>query len=214
MAAGTLTKPQLSALFNILTHAETYSEIEAFKHPHAVTNYGYPFVARDVGDDKGAVLPVKSPVLQILLVRFVLPLPGIRDLSPDFWSVLVQGLLTKLADAELSESYDKGAIGTRKTLATGSSAVIEALARGCLGGYAPIPAKLGSVNGVTEDEGKKGLKSGVGNKKDLEAAWDELLRGLIHGDMIDELCDWLKETDDLNAHSPLVDSAVEYSLIQ
>ncbi len=32
---------QLHALFDILTHAETYREIEGFKHADAVAEYGY-----------------------------------------------------------------------------------------------------------------------------------------------------------------------------
>ncbi|PHH82896.1 hypothetical protein CDD83_3150 [Cordyceps sp. RAO-2017] len=45
--------------------------------------------------------PTTMPLLQTLLAHLVLPLPGVRDLPPEFWSVRVQGLLARLAAADL-----------------------------------------------------------------------------------------------------------------
>lgn len=203
-SSPSLSDPQLKALLNILTHAETYNEIQAFKNPEATSRHGYPFTSPTVNGDcndpggKYRGEGSDAPLLQLLLVKLVLGLPGIRHLHPEFWSLRVQGLLTKLAEADLSESYDKGAIGTRKTLATASSSIIEALARGFLGGcprrMEPSPAN---------DNGERSL----------DEAWDEFVEGLIHGDLIDELCDWLSETDDVEALSPLVQEAAEYAII-
>ena len=207
MDPAPLTKSQLHALFNILTHAETYSEIEAFKHPDAVHHYGYPFAPPPAGgsdDGKTPDADVTSPLLQTLLVKLVLPIPGIRDLPPDFWNVRVQGILAKLAEEDLSESYDKGAIGTRKTLATGASALIEMFARGCLGGY-PKDEAVNHMNGNGNGE-KKG--------KSLEDSWEEFIQGLVHGELIDELQQWLTRTEDLEGYSELVEAAADYAIIK
>ncbi|KOS16961.1 Uncharacterized protein ESCO_004644 [Escovopsis weberi] len=69
------------------------------------------------GEDSEKANESRSPLLQMLLERIVLPFPGVRELPPDFWGVRVQGLLARFGEAGLSESYDKGAMGTRKTLA-------------------------------------------------------------------------------------------------
>jgi len=249
-----LSDEQLNALFNILTHEEAYAEIEGFKFPDAVAQYGYPFTDPDSeryargeptqngvngvdGHPDGTNgVPTNStldsgkrpgpspgsPLLQTLLLKFVLPLPGIGDLDHSFWNVRVRGLLTKLADAGLSESYDKGAVGTRKTLATAASAVIEAVARGCLGGY-PKAHKQSSGESTEKENGHRNGHATQNRSnghvsaemsRPVNEAWDELLQGLIHGDLIDELCDWLSKTDDLEAHSPLVKEAAEYAIIQ
>lgn len=121
-----LTPSQSHALFDILTHRETYTEIEDFKQPGAISQYGPPFQ-----DD---IAKSQSPILQTLLSKFALKLPGLRDVSPEFWKVRVESLIKELAQVELSESYDKGVLGIRKTLATAIAALIEYPARGCLEG--------------------------------------------------------------------------------
>lgn len=195
-----LTARQLTSLFDILTHAETASEVESFRHPSAIANYGPPFAARD--DARPAVT---SPLLQTLLVRLVLPAPGLRDLPPDFWGS-VQGLLAGLAGSGLSESYDKGSVGTRRTLGAGCSALFEGLARGCLGGY-PRSGLLGA--NAREENGGCGGDEGA-----LESGWDEFVRGVVHGDLVDGVCEWLEGTDDLEGYSPVVEAAAEYAIIK
>lgn len=194
-----LTPLQLTSLFDILTHAEAASEVESFKHPSAIANYGPPFSAPD---DPGPA--VTSPLLQTLLLRLLVPAPGIRDLQPEFWSS-VQGILAGLADSGLSESYEKGSVGTRRTLGAGGSAVFEGLARGCLGGY-PRSGLLSEANGsgerCEEEEGR------------LEAAWNEFVRGVIHGDLVDGVCEWLEGTDDLEGYSPVIQGAAEYAILK
>lgn len=253
-----LTPAQIRALFDILTHRETYSEIEGFKRPDAVTRYGYPFaretiipapassrsggtstpltttsrttsrptsrpasrapsrageaaaVSAGVGaisldeegggedeDDKSS-----SPVLQTLFTRIVLTLPWLRDLPPDFWNTRVQGILARFAEAELSESYDKGSLGLRKTLATGSSALIEMAGRGILGRVKR--AESNTENGEHEYD--------FGRAEDLERAWDDAIQGLVYGDLVESACAHMTKTDDLEAHSPTIKGAALYSV--
>ncbi|PNY27521.1 Uncharacterized protein TCAP_02554 [Tolypocladium capitatum] len=246
------------ALFDILTHHETYAEIEAFKSPDAVTNYGFPFARRTVapaqqqqqqqqlagrwwrgpsttttpvatapstpragtpvpfadtaskpgsepedGEDEPQQLS-SSPLLQTLLTQFVLPLPGVRTLPREFWSVRVQGLMARLGEAELSESYDKGAVGTRKTLATGASAVIEMLGRAALGGV-----ERAHESADNEARGEYDYY----RAEDLVRAWEDVVQGLVYGDLVDGLFDHLARTEDLEGYSPAVKAAADYALI-
>ncbi|GKT83722.1 conserved fungal protein [Colletotrichum tofieldiae] len=168
-----LDAEQIKALFNILTHFETYHEIEEFKKPETVSNYGYPF-AQSAGAGAGPGVTYASessaPLLQSLFTRFVLKLPGVSTFAPEFWNVQVQGILTNLAEADLSESYDKGALGIRKTLATASSTVIETYS--------------------------------LESARDLAHAWDDAMHDLVYEDLCDDLLDHLAETDDFDSHSP------------
>lgn len=246
-----LTAEQTAALFDILTHHETYREIEGFKSAQAVINYGFPFTRtpkavaslsggksatatpastapstprtrtpappEDEEEDDNLVEngqhgePSTSPILQSLLTRMVLPLPGVRDLPRDFWSVRVQGLLSRLGDAELSESYDKGALGTRKMLATGSSGLIEMIARGTLGG---VRSTGRGREGDVENSKKVDDFYDHTKAEDLERAWDDIVEALVYGDLVDDMVEYFAKTDDLEAHSPAVKAAAEYAIIQ
>jgi hypothetical protein len=204
MSSSELSPEQIRALFDILTHHEAYSEITDFRFPETVARYGHPF--RPGGDDVRQDTEAGksgSPLLQLLFTRLVLTMPGVSSLPDDFWSVRVQGLLSKLAEAGLSESYDKGALGTRKTLATAASAIIEAVARGVLGGY---PEKLGPAPREGVEADKDALR--------LVHAFDRNVRDLIHGSLIDETFDWMKEHDNLEDHSENMKGAVDYCILQ
>ncbi|KAF2400296.1 hypothetical protein EJ06DRAFT_477353 [Trichodelitschia bisporula] len=189
----TLSPQQVHALFDILTQNETFAEIEKFKYPGAIHNYGVPF-----GLDKGA--SSTSPILQALLKKFVLELPGLRDVTPDFWRKRCEPLVEKFGAAGLSDSYDKGTIGSRRTLATAAATLIEYPARGCLGG---LPRRQ-SVEGREYDPNEV---------QDVVDAWDEFLQRLVYGDLIDELFDKTAVSDKLEDHSDLVLAAHEYMLI-
>lgn len=241
-----LTAEQIRALFDILTHRETYAEIEGFKYPDAVTSYGYPFSKETIipppgrsggttpfslsaapsrartpvpaeeagvsagvgklslGDGEKAEVEEKSrsPVLQTLFTRFVLTLPWMKDLPQGFWATRVQGILSRFAEAELSESYDKGSLGLRKTLATGSSALLEMVGRGALGRV------------KREDKPDSEKKYDYSRAEDLERAWDDAMQGLIYGDLVESACAHMVHTDDLEAHSPTIKGAALYSLYQ
>ncbi|KAG5665713.1 hypothetical protein KAF25_009838 [Fusarium avenaceum] len=250
MTSATLASEQVHALFDILTHHETYAEIQGFKSPDTVKSYGYPFTRSTVEpqptqsappstgwrswagtpsnsrpgtpktgaakDGKGSLSnedekeePSSSPILQAMLIRFILKLPGMRDLPREFWSVRVQGLLMRLGEAELSESYDKGALGTRKVLSTGSSGLIEMVSRGVLGGV-----KRAQQTEKTSDK-KEGQKAEYDRTKasDLVKAWDDVVEGLVYGDLVDEMFGHFSKTADLESHSPVIGAAAEYAII-
>ncbi|TDZ31357.1 Uncharacterized protein C8035_v005961 [Colletotrichum spinosum] len=198
-----LNAEQTSALFNILTHFETYNEIEGFKQPETVSNYGYPFAAVPPKAGEAVVYAPEStsPLLQSLFTRFVLAVPGVSSFTPEFWNVRVQGILKKFAEVDLSESYEKGALGIRKTLATASSTVIETVARGQIGG------------GPVSDSAKRSINYDLNKAEDLSRAWDDSMTDLVYGDFCDELLDHLAKTDDFQSHSPQVAAACDYILV-
>ncbi|EWC44577.1 hypothetical protein DRE_06658 [Drechslerella stenobrocha 248] len=190
-----LTAGQAHALLDILTHCETYSaEIELFKTPGVISHYGPPFQPESTIS--------KTPLLQKLFSTFVVPIPGLRDVEPEFWTKRVQPLVDDLAKANLSESYDKGGMGIRKTLATAISALIEYPARGVLGG---LPGRdLEYDPSHTYD---------VRNQQDLADAFRQFLQQVVYGDLLDELFDKAAESDDLQAHSQMVIAAHQHIVV-
>ncbi|OIW24687.1 hypothetical protein CONLIGDRAFT_623633 [Coniochaeta ligniaria NRRL 30616] len=201
--SSALTSPQLHALFDILTHYQTYAEVESFKHPNTIAHYGRPFVlTSDSTASESKFAPESSaPLLASFLRSIVLPLPGVRDLSSDFWSVRLQGILVKLAEAELSESYDKGAVGTRKTLATVASVIQETLLRGTLGGF-----PKGSKRDLSRSYD-------ASNAEDLSEAWEDAVHELVYGDLVDELFDCAIQEESLEHHSPAIKAASDYIIL-
>lgn len=188
-----LTPEQSSALFDILTHHETYKEIENFKNPDAIHNYGPPF--------QDSVPSSQSPILQSLLAKFVLKLPGLRDVKPSFWSGQVDKIIQELCEAELSESYDKGILGIRKTLATAISALIEYPARGALGGFPDAkPAEPREYD--------------VSNPEDVLQAWKDCIQQIVYGDLVDKLFAHAAKTDDLTQHEPVVQGMHEFIVVK
>lgn len=201
MSSAFLTAPQLRALFDILVHHETYAEVEYFKNPEAIDRYGYPFNANflDGGDTGGG--KSYTPLLQLLLTRVILPVPGVRDLSPEFWNVKFRGIMLRLCEADLSESYDKGTLGSRKRLATAASVIHEGITRGLLAG-------------VLEGRGAD-LQNPYNHKtaSGLVNAWHVSVHQLVYGNLVDELFDHLTTTNDFEAHSPAIKAAVDYAII-
>ncbi|VBB79803.1 Putative protein of unknown function [Podospora comata] len=200
----TLTSTQLHALLDILTHHETYAEVESFKHPATISGYGYPFAQRTKNDSTSAptyATDSSSPLLAGVLRTIVLSFPGIRDLPPEFWHQKFQGILEKLAEANLSESYDKGSLGARKTLATAASSIHEVVSRGILGGL--------------EQGEKRNLKGNYDRSQaeDLERAWEDAVHELLYGNLIDELFRCAAEQKSLEEHSSGVQAAVDYIII-
>ncbi|KAI1828172.1 hypothetical protein F4861DRAFT_489004 [Xylaria intraflava] len=195
-----LTPPQLEALLDILIHHETYAEVQSFQDAEAIENYGWPFISCD---DGGRPVephrPSSSPLLQLVLTRLLLQAPAIKDLSAEFWPAKFKGIMKKFGDADLSDSYDKGTLGTRKRLATAASVIHEALTRGLLLG----------VSCLTLPD----LQRPVDRRKaeDLTGAWQDCIRQLVYGNLIDEIFDQLTQTAELESHSPAVEGAVEYA---
>ena len=190
---ASLTPEQSKALFDVLTHWETYKEIEDFKYPGAIHNYGPPF------QDEST--KIQAPILQSLLCKFVLPLPGMRDVSPEFWKEYVENLIQDLSEAELSESYDKGFLGIRKTLATAISALVEYPARGSLGGF-------------PKQERDPNREYDVNDPEDVLQAWKDCIQEIVYGDLIDRTIAKVEESDDLLQHEPMVQGLHEFIIVK
>ncbi|KAI4687407.1 hypothetical protein J4E81_008257 [Alternaria sp. BMP 2799] len=189
-----LTPAQTHALFDILIHHQVYSEIEAFKYPHTIDQYGYPFRKADG-------VQSTSPLLQNMLNKFALCNPAIRNFGESWWSDKIQTLVARMAEAELSESYDKGAIGSRKALATAASSIAEYVARGMLGGYSATKKK----------ESKK--EYDTSKPEDVIQGFEELVKDAIYGDALDDLYEKVKATPRLEDHSSSLQAAHEYMLL-
>lgn len=193
MASETLSSVQLHALYDILTHHQSYKEVAALKLTNTITNFGLPLQEKSTGTPS-------SPLIQILLKRFVLIFPGLRDVSPTFWHQRIEPLFAALAGSDLSESYDKGSIGTRKTLATAGAAMVEYCARGSLGGY---PKR--EVNGDRDYDAT--------NPDDVYQAWNDFLQQIVYGDGFDKMFEKVATTDQLTDHEPLVQATHEYVFV-
>ncbi|KAK4155634.1 PX-associated-domain-containing protein, partial [Chaetomidium leptoderma] len=202
-APETLTSSQLHALFDILTHHETYAEVELFKDPATISKYGYPFAPHATESSAAPSYAADSaaPLLAGVLRSIVLPFPGVRDLPPEFWHLRFQAVLEKLADGGLSESYDKGSLGTRKTLATAASAIHEAVSRGILGGV---------KNGESSDLHREYDRS---KAQDLVRAWEDAVQELVYGNLIKEIFTCAAEKQSLEEHSPGIQAAADYVII-
>ncbi|KAH8885402.1 hypothetical protein GQ53DRAFT_354439 [Thozetella sp. PMI_491] len=199
--APVLTATQLHALFDVLTHHQTYTEVERFKLPNTIAGYGYPFGTAVAGEEVSHAPVSSAPLLASLFRPVVLPIPGVRDLPLEFWNARFQGILATLGEADLSESYDKGTLGTRKTLATAASVVHESVSRGCLGG---VP------QGGTRD--LHGTYDST-QASEVVRAWDDVIHELVYGSLVDELFDYAAEKGSLEEHSPAVQLAVDYIII-
>ncbi|KAF2455916.1 PX-associated-domain-containing protein [Lineolata rhizophorae] len=249
-AAAELTPARLHALFDILTHAQTYAEIERFKHPETIDYYGHPFDVKPSSSRNDASSAPKSasttaapittppttepsaPILQSLLQKFALRLPGLRDVSPAFWQERLQTLMRELGAAELSESYDKGQLSLRRTLATAFSAIFEYAARGAFGGFDRRDFNLAvAMKGMAvedermdnqrkEDEKgnagegeEKDQKYDMGCPEDVLRGWNDFAHNLIYGGLMDEMFERAAQTDNLEEHGELVQVAHEYILV-
>jgi PX-associated len=195
MTSTILDPNQNSALLDILSHAEVYSEIRDFREQGTLAKYGPPF-------DSLTGEISKSPSLQTLLSKFVLTLPGLRDVSRAFWQEHVYAIIEDFEKAELSESFDKGNLGIRKTLATAASVLIEYLVRGVFGGLEKLVGRDGYYEYDTTDS------------EDLSKGFRDFIHQAVYGDIIDDLMAKAAETDKLSEHLPVVQAAHEYILVK
>ncbi|KAI0835672.1 PX-associated-domain-containing protein [Hypoxylon sp. FL0890] len=201
MTSAALSSQQLRALLDILVHHETYSEVQTFKHPDAIDQYGYPFQTSTKTQSDGKNGRSSSPLLQLLFTRLVLPIPGIRDLPSEFWATKFRNIMRRFGEAELSESYDKGTLGSRKRLASAASVIHEGITRGLLSG---IP---------NDNPPDLHGKYDIHNADDLARAWDDVVQHLVYGDLLNELFDHFTKTPNLEEHSPAVEAAVNFAII-
>ncbi|KAJ3473686.1 hypothetical protein NLG97_g10182 [Lecanicillium saksenae] len=255
-----LTPEQTHALFDILTHHETYSEIEAFKSTDGVLTHGFPFrnekqqaraaQRRDIpapaptssggggltgfamslwgrSGSSGATPTPSAPdsprvytpeVADLSLgsdasdaegdeedANTLSALPGHAAAHIDVCHAAArhQDTAEGFLGADLSESYDKGTMGARKTLSSGSGSVIEMISRGFLGG---VGRKSDDDAGKPTAEDLKKKEYDVQNGQDLVRAWEDVLDGLVYGDLVDNLYDYLAKTDKLEEHSAAVEA--------
>ncbi|KAG9101637.1 hypothetical protein FRC06_002760 [Ceratobasidium sp. 370] len=182
--SGALSPAQAHALFNFLTHTQTLAELQSLKVPGRVSNSGPPFDPR-LGPKVSDVPPL--PILNYLLRRLALTLPGFQDVPLTVWSQDAQAILEGLAAQDLSDSFDKGAISKRKILGFAVVVVAEYAIRGALGG---VPGR---------DRHQRTAKTDwdPNNPEDVLLAWDELIYGFAYGTQMEELVEWVVKTDDL-----------------
>jgi hypothetical protein len=188
-----ISEAQLSTLLDILTHAETYTEIRDFRYPGSLSAYGPPFIA-------SPGKPSTSPALQALVDRFLLNLPGLQDLPKEWWQVQIQDIIENLEKANLSESYDKGSVGSRKTLATAISALIEYPVRGTYNGF----PKIKELNRQYDTT----------NADDLSRSFRDFMNDIIYGSALEDVVQKAAETDNLADHEPLIQSVHEFILVK
>lgn len=194
MTSESLDPRCLHALLDILSHREVYAEIEDFKTPGILDNYGSPFTTQSA--------PSGSPALQALVSKFCLVLPGLKDVDDAFWTQRVVGLIQAFQEADLSESYDKGNIGIRKTLATAISALLEYPVRGVFAGF----------NEPSEEDLRR--QYDTSKAEDLQCAFRDFMHQMVYGDMIDQMFKRVGETPKLSEHPQLVQAAHEYILVK
>lgn len=188
-----LTTAQSAALLDILTHYNTYAEIRDFRHPGSLKQYGPPFKSSSGQEST-------SPALQTLVSKFVLSLPAIKDLSDDFWENKCFDIIENLEKSNLSESYDKGVIGSRKTLATAISALIEYPVRGVYGGFTKTQDLDHSYDLTDAD--------------DLNRSFRDFMNECVYGNALDDLVKKIVETDNLDEHEPLTRAVHEFLLVK
>lgn len=128
----------------------------------------------------------------------MLPLPGLQDAPTTFWSGNVAEMATALAEANLSESYDKSAIGIRRTLSTAGASILEVVSRGFLGGFAS----------GREDSHRQTYN--LDDAAEVRHGWEDFVQGCVSGDMLDSIFAKTAATEKLSDHEPVVQAAHEH----
>ena len=193
MTTEQLTSDHAHALFDILSNAETYQEIRDFRSPGSLDKYGPPFEA-------SPKIPSSFPALQALVSRFLLNLPGLRDLRQEFWKVQCATIIENFEKAGLSESYDKGILGSRKTVATAISALIEYPVRGTYGGFRRLK--------------ETGPPYDLTNAEDLARSFRDFMNECTYGNGLADLIAKAAETDKLVEHDQIIQAVHEFVLVK
>lgn len=188
-----LTPFQLEALFNILTHAQSSSEVRDLRYETLMPQFGPPVTPALVG-------PSAFPLMQNITNTFVPP----NILSESGWRNQLT-MFQRLGAANLSDSYDKGFFGLRKNAAAGLSTLLESLARGLLAGLPRNPnVDLATLH--TKPYNKQ-------DAKQLEQAWDDAVQGMVYGGLLDQVFDAVKASPELDFVPPVATAALDYYLI-
>jgi len=190
--ATPLSPKQCGALLDILTHSDTYSQIQLLRSPGSLSTSGPPFTTQST--------PSTTPALQKLLDKFVCSSPGLRDVPPQYWNLHTKGMIEELQEANLSESYDKGSIGNRKTVATALGALLEYPTRGVFGGI----KKKEAINRNYD----------LGKAEDLERAWEDLCSEVVFGNGLEEMWDETRKSDKLEEYDIMLQAMTDYITVQ
>ncbi|KAK6581716.1 hypothetical protein PZA11_005413 [Diplocarpon coronariae] len=193
MTSEQLSPTRIKALLDILSHHEAYQELRDLRTPGALASSGPPFKTDGEANE--------MPLMHALFSGFVVPLPGLRDVSTDFYQAKCQEIIDDFARADLSESYEAGYIGIRKTLATAAAALVAAPARGYYGGF---PRQELSRTESVYDTSKP---------EDVVAAFQDFLQRLVYDSLLDEVFAKSGATEKLEEHDLLVQAAHEYMLV-
>ncbi|TIA93358.1 hypothetical protein E3P99_00135 [Wallemia hederae] len=191
---GTLNAAQLKALFDILTHIQSFNEFTLTKIPGRVSSSGYPF--KPMADTPQP----PSPALNYLFRQLALTLPGFSTIPPELWQEGAQGLLERLAAQDLSDSFDKGLLGKRKILGQGIIVIAEFALRGVLGG---LPRRKQS----TFPKDARECTYDPNNPQDVQNAWNDFLQGLVYGKYVEDLVGYVEKTDKLEELPTLFQAA-------
>lgn len=184
-----LTPAELEALFNILTHYQTFEEIRGFRYEANVPQFGVPFTTGGG--------PSQFPLLQKMMGSVVSP----TLFTPEGWQNQVL-LMQRMAAANLSDSYDKGFVGLRKEMATGLAATLESVTRGFLAGRRQDPSiNLASLSTQAYD---------TTDAAQLEKGWEHTVQGLMYGDLLDRVFDAVKASPELSDVPPVMRAALNY----
>ena len=195
-----ITSSQTFALFNYLNHEETYREFTALKYRDTISLYGHPFNKPCEGSIDSKVK--FSPIMKLLYHNFIFTetLPAVRDADVTYWSEHVQVLLERIADQNLSESYDRGRLGKRKVIGMALSVFFETISRGVLLKY----------------EGDETHHLELPSKpKQLVQNWIDFKRELVFNEgFFDDIISAYKVSEDPLNLPPLAQGAREYVRIQ
>lgn len=191
---SSLTDEQLDSLLDVLVHRELFDEVGRLRDREALKNFGIPLQSSDKD------ISPAFPILRIILETLIVPLPGYKNLPPEFWSENVYGILDKLGEFQLSKSYDVGSISARTTISAILSAILE------------YPAYL-ILRGAPSVKLTERSDYDLNSASDLEEAWKVFLHKALHEDEITTVFNKIAETDNLELQPNLVQAAHRYMVL-
>lgn len=192
--ASSLTPVQLNALFDILTHAETFNEIRDMRFENNIGNFGPPFTPLT---GTQSALPLLQLICSSFLDASLYTEQGWADMST---------MLQRLCAANLSDSYDKGFMGLRKNASAGISAGVETIARAVLAGVPKNPdVNLESLATKQYDRT---------NGEQLETAFQDATQGILYGDLLDRLFKAAKASGNIEDLPSVAKAALDFGLVK
>ncbi|ORY81035.1 hypothetical protein BCR37DRAFT_388049 [Protomyces lactucae-debilis] len=187
-----LSSKQAAALFHFLCQEEAFLEFSSLKIPGRIAALGPPFLPNAKFPNCDA-----SPLLEKCIRHFVLTdtLPGFCKVQDDsnFWGGQVQGILERMAESSLSDSYDKGKVSKRKTLGMAVSVFLSNIARGL---YGKVPTNAEMAVAQAEQGRPPTDPSSQGKSFDAESlteAWQAWKRDMVHEDHLESLLVLIRE---------------------